>query len=108
MIFRTVNFTLRGIDEEQYLRHAQTVADGFNEWEGLIAKLWLHDPRRGTFGGAYLFADQGGADASRATDLFGRMQNNPAFADLSVDEYEVIDSLSAMTGGAVLTNARRQ
>jgi hypothetical protein len=108
MILRTVNFTLCGIDEEQYLRHAGAIADGFNRWEGLIAKLWLSDPQSGTFGGAYLFADQASADASRATDLFRKMQNNPSFADLSVREYEVIESLTAITGGPALTDARRQ
>jgi hypothetical protein len=103
MILRIVNFTLCGIDDEQYQRHAATVADGFNHWEGLVAKLWLHDPQTSTYGGAYLFADQAAADASRATDLFRNMAANPAFTDLSVREYEVIDQLTAITGGAALT-----
>ena len=102
MILRIVNFTLSGIDDEQFQRHAATVADGFNQWEGLTAKLWLHDPHTGTYGGAYLFADQAAADASRATDLFRGMEANPAFADLTVREYEVIDHLTAITGGATL------
>jgi hypothetical protein len=101
MILRMINFTLRGIDDEQYRRHAATVAHGFNQWEGLIAKLWLHDPLTGTYGGAYLFADEAAADASRATDLFRNMEANPAFADLAVREYEVIDQLTAITGGAL-------
>ena len=103
MILRIVNFTLCGIDDEQYQRHAATVADGFNHWEGLVAKLWLHDPHTGTYGGAYLFADQAAADASRVTDLFRKMEANPAFADLSVHEYGVIEQLTAITGGAALT-----
>jgi hypothetical protein len=102
MILRIVNFTLNGIDDEQYRRHAATVADGFNEWEGLTAKLWLHDPQTGSYGGAYLFADRAAADASRAADLFRSMESNPAFADLSVREYEVIDDLTAITGGAAV------
>jgi hypothetical protein len=99
MILRIVNFTLDGIDDEQYRRHAATVADGFNEWTGLTAKLWLHNPDTGTYGGAYLFTDQAAADASRATDLFRDMERNPAFADLSVREFGVIDDLTAITGG---------
>ena len=58
MILRIVNFTLSGIDDEQYRRHAATVADGFNQWKGLTAKIWLNDPDTGTYGGAYLFVDQ--------------------------------------------------
>lgn len=103
MILRIVNFTLCGIDAEQYRRHATTVADGFNQWEGLTAKLWLHDPHTGSYGGAYLFADHAAADASRATDLFRNMERNPAFAELSVRDYEVIEQLTAITGGAALT-----
>jgi hypothetical protein len=103
MILRIVTFTLDGIDDEQYRQHAATVAQGFTEWAGLTAKLWLHDPESGTYGGAYLFADRASADASRATDLFRNMQNSPSFADLSVREYEVIDDLTAITGGTALT-----
>ena len=102
MILRIVNFTLCGIDDEQYRRHAAAVAKGFNQWEGLTAKLWLHDPRTATYGGAYLFADQAAADASRITDLFRNMEGNPAFADLSVQEYAVIEHLTAITRGAAL------
>lgn len=102
MIVRIVNFTLCGINEEQYQHHAATIADGFNQWEGLVAKLWLRDPKTDTYGGAYLFADQAAADASRDTVLFRNMESNPFFADLSVREYEVIDHLTAITGGALL------
>jgi hypothetical protein len=102
MILRIVTFTLDGIDDDQYRRHAATIADGFNTWEGLTAKIWLHDPETGTHGGAYLFVDRAAADASRATDLFRNMESNPAFADLSVQEYDVVGDLTAITGGAAL------
>jgi hypothetical protein len=107
MILRIVNFTLNGIDDEQYRRHAESVADTFNQWEGLTAKLWLHDPDTCTYGGAYLFVDQAAADASRATDLFRKMEANPAFADLWVQEYGVIEHLTAITGGPVASPAER-
>jgi hypothetical protein len=105
MILRIVNFTLIGIDDEHYRRHAGTIADAFNQWDGLYTKLWLHDPNTSTYGGAYLFTDQAAADASRATDLFRNMERNPAFGDLTVHEYDVIDDLTAITGGAALTHA---
>lgn len=76
MIVRVVNFRLNGIDDEQYRHHAATVADGFNQWERLTAKLWVHDPDTRTYGGVYLFADQAAVDASRATVLFRNMAAN--------------------------------
>jgi hypothetical protein len=101
MIVRIVTFALSGIDHDQYHQHASTVAEGFNRWPGLVAKLWLHDPTDGRYGGAYLFTDQAAADLSRATDLFTGMMRNAAFADLTVDEYHVLDELTAVTGGIV-------
>jgi hypothetical protein len=102
MILRIVNFQLAGIDGEQYRRHAAGVAAAFKEWEGLVAKLWLHEPSTGTYGGAYLFTDQAAADASRATAPFRSMQGNPAFTGLTVHEFEVMEDLTAITGAAVL------
>ena len=102
MILRIVNFKLQDIDDEQYRHHAAAVAADFNQWAGLTAKIWLHDARTGTYGGAYLFSDQEAADASRATDLFRGMESNPAFTDVSVQEYGVIEDLTAITGSLVL------
>jgi hypothetical protein len=104
MILRIVTFKLQGIDDEQYRRHAAAVAADFNDWVGLTAKVWLHDARTGTYGGAYLFSDQEAADASRATDLFRGMESNPAFTDLSVQEYGVIEDLTAITGSLLLSS----
>ena len=101
MIIRIVTFTLSGIDDDQYRHHAETVVEGFNRWPGLVAKLWLHDPTDGRYGGAYLFTDQAAADLSRATDLFVGMSRNAAFTDLTVNEYQVVDELTAVTGGVV-------
>ncbi len=103
MILRIVNFTLSGIDDEQYRHHAATVADGFNQWEGLTAKLWLHDPHTGTYGGAYLFADQAAADASRATDLFRNMEAQPGLRRPVCPRVRGDRDLTAITGGAALT-----
>jgi hypothetical protein len=102
MIIRIVTFDLAGIDRVQYHHHATSVAMGFLEWPGLLAKIWLEDPATGTFGGIYLFEDQAAADASRASELFARMTSNPRFADLAVREFAVIDDLSAVTAGALV------
>jgi hypothetical protein len=58
---------------------------------GTDRQLWLHDPDTCTYGGVYLFADRAAADASRATDLFRKMEANPAFAERWVQEYGVIE-----------------
>jgi hypothetical protein len=87
-----------GIDEDQYHRHAVNVADTFNRWPGLQAKLWVADPA----GGVYLFDGQQAADASRSTPGFKAMLDNPTFKDLSVREYSVLEQPTAITAFRLL------
>jgi hypothetical protein len=55
------------------------------------------DTASGTYGGVYLFATRGDADRSRDTDLFREMTTNPAFNDLKVREYDLLDAPTAVT-----------
>ena len=102
MIIRIITFRLDGIDEDQYQDHAVRVADTFNRWTGLRAKLWLADRASGVYGGVYLFDTQGAADQSRSTAGFQAMLGNPAFADLSVREFDVLDQPTAITAAGLL------
>ncbi|MBI5089098.1 MAG: YdhR family protein [Actinobacteria bacterium] len=103
MFVRIVTFSLDGIDAEQYLRHAESVAEGFNRWDGLLGKVWLADPT-GTRGGIYLFTDRAAADASRTTPLFRSMADSPAFDELTIEEFEVIAPLTAITAGSLFAS----
>src|SRR5689334_13111711 len=96
MRIRIVTFTL-GIPAENYLRHATDIARAFRSWPGLLGKWWLGDPPSGTYGGVYLFATRMDADASRDTDLFREMKSGPAFKDLTVREYDVLDAPTTIT-----------
>jgi hypothetical protein len=49
------------------------------------------------YGGVYLFTGREAADRSRDTDLFRGMFKNPAFTDVTVHEYDVVDAPSAIT-----------
>ena len=102
MIIRIVTFRLDGIDEDEYQHHAVSIADTFNRWTGLRAKLWLADRASGVHGGVYLFDSQRAADQSRSTPGFKAMLENPAFADLSVREYEVLEQPTAITAASLL------
>ncbi len=102
MIIRIVTFRLDGIDEDQYQHHAVNIADTFNRWTGLQAKLWLADRPSGVYGGVYLFDSKQAADESRSTPGFKAMLENPAFADLSVREYDVLEQLTAITASNLL------
>jgi Putative mono-oxygenase ydhR len=102
MRIRIITFTLEG-PAEDYVRHTMDIAPAFRSWPGLLAKWWLGDAASGTYGGVYLFATQGDADRSRDTDLFRGMSTNPAFHDLTVREYGLLDAPTAITAGRALS-----
>jgi hypothetical protein len=96
MRIRIVTFTL-DIPPDGYVRRATEIAPAFRSWPGLLAKWWLGDAASGTYGGVYLFATQADADRSRDTGLFQAMFTNPAFKDLTVREYDLLDAPTAIT-----------
>ena len=97
MYARIVTFRLDGLTPADYGNHAAAVAPAFTTWPGFLAKVWLADDDAGTYGGIYLFADRASADRTRDTDLYRSMATNPAFADLSVREFDVLDEPTAVT-----------
>ena len=105
MYARIVTFRLDGVANAAYQDHVDAVAPAFTAWPGLLAKVWIADSAAGTQGGIYLFADRESADRSRDTDVFRSMAANPAFADLSVREFDVLDGPTAITAPAFAPHA---
>jgi hypothetical protein len=105
MYARIVTFRLDGPTPAEYRSHAAGVAPAFATWPGLLAKVWIADDEAGIYGGIYLFADRASAERTRDTDLFRSMATNPAFADLSVREFDVLDEPTAITAPAFAAHA---
>ena len=105
MYARIVTFRLDGIAAADYQDHVAAIAPAFTAWPGLLAKVWIADDAAGTYGGIYLFTDRGSADRTRDTDLFRSMAANPAFADLDVREFEVLDEPTTITAPALGAHA---
>jgi hypothetical protein len=102
MYVRIVTFQLDDGAAAEYEDHAAAIAPAFpSSYPGLLAKVWLADEEAGTYGGVYLFADRESADRSRNTDLFRSMVANPAFAELSVREFDVLDEPTAITASTL-------
>ena len=100
MYARIITFRLDDLTAAEYQDHAAAVAPAFSTWPGLLAKVWIADDDARTYGGIYLFADRESADRTRDTDLYRSMAANPAFADLSVREFDVLDKPTAITASA--------
>ena len=97
MSIRTVTFSLADLPVADYRQHAAAVAAAFTAWPGLLGKIWLADERRNRFGGVYIFASKDDADRSRTTALFEGLIGNPAFPDLTIDEYDTLPEPTATT-----------
>jgi hypothetical protein len=96
MRIRIVTFAL-AVPVDDYVRTATEIAPAFVAWPGLLAKWWLGDAASGTYGGIYLFASREAADRSRDTEVFRGMFVNPAFTDVTVREYDILDAPTART-----------
>ena len=82
------------------------VAVSFNDWPGLLAKIRIGDAAAHRDDGIYLFADAISAERSRSTPQFTGLAADPAIADLSVGEFDVLEDLSARTAGELLVQLR--
>jgi Putative mono-oxygenase ydhR len=102
---RIVTFRLQDMTADQYEHHAVHIAGAFTAWPGLRAKFWLADRPQRVFGGVYLFDSAGAAERSRSTPLFAGMADNPAFADLSVREFDTLAAPTSITAGEFPTAA---
>jgi hypothetical protein len=96
---RIVTFRLDGPGHDEYEAHAVAIAESFNEWPGLLAKVWLADETSRCYGGVYLFASKEAADASRAEPQFLSLQALPVYTDLRVEEFDVLDAPTELTAG---------
>jgi hypothetical protein len=101
MYARIITFHLDGPAAAGYHDHVAAVAPAFTAWPGLVAKVWIADEATATYGGIYLFSDLPAAERSRETDLFRSMATNPAFRDLAIREFDVLDEPTAITAAAL-------
>jgi len=101
-----VTFALAGISDADLRARAEAVAPHFAALPGLRSKVWLADPGSGTYGGVYLWDDRAAADAYAGGELFaGAVARNPAFADVTVRGFEVLEGPSRITGAERLSAA---
>ena len=105
MYIRIVTFGLAGPTDEQYRSIATSIADSFNDWPGLLAKVWIGDAASNRYGGIYLFQSATAAQASRSAPQFVAMAADPAFANLTIEEFDVLDEPSRTTAPQILALA---
>ncbi len=95
MYVQVVTYGLAGIHESEYLDVANDVAPRFAGMSGLLSKLWLGNTEEGRYGAVYFWEDRESMERFLRSDLFEAF--NPEFADVSVEDFDVLENLTAVT-----------
>lgn len=95
MYVQVITFSLDGISEDDYIDVANGLAPRIADLPGLQAKLWLENEGANRYGGIYFWDDVESMERFNRSDLFeGRV---PEFTDLVIEEFGVLENLTAMT-----------
>ena len=94
-----INFNLSGISRSEYEAAAAEAAQPISEMPGLISKRWLANEETNTYGGVYFWETKQHMQDWMDSQIFKDIGANPAFANAKVTDFEMIESLSAVTRG---------
>ena len=94
-----VNFNIDGMTEEEFEHGCEELAPVFAAVPGLVSKVWLADRAEGIFGGVYTFESEKAIDDYVQSDLFAKVGATPAFVNMSVRRFGVLDGPTRVTRG---------
>ncbi|MGH9280407.1 MAG: YdhR family protein, partial [Acidimicrobiales bacterium] len=95
MYVQVITFNLDGINEDAYLDVAHQLAPRTADRPGLLAKIWLENEGGNRYGGIYFWVDLESMERFVNSDLFEG--NAPEFTNISVEEFGILDNLTALT-----------
>ena len=72
-----LNFNLKGINHDDFIEIADTMAPVFAEVPGLLSKIWLADQESNTYGGVYTWKDRQAMETFSESSLFNDVASNP-------------------------------
>lgn len=93
-----VNFNLKDLPRPDYEAVCGEVAEHFAAIPGLISKHWLANEETNTYGGVYLWRDREAMLDYKGSETFKSIQSNPAFANVTATDFEVLAGPSKVTG----------
>ena len=95
-----INFNLNGITRAQYEGVCGEVAADFAAVPGLVSKKWLANEETNTYGGVYLWKDKQAMLDYQQSELYNSLGSNPAFANITATDFEMLAGPSKVTGVA--------
>jgi len=97
-----INFKYH-VSRAEYETAVAPVAEPIAAAPGLLWKVWILNEAEQEGGGIYLFADSHSLDAYLNSDIVAAIVSNPILRDFSVKQFEVMEGVTAVTRGPVLT-----
>ena len=94
-----VNFRLKGVDESQYAKLCDDIAPAFAAVPGLVSKIWLKNSERGVYGGVYVWENREAFERYTASDLFKTVASHPNLADISAQDFGILEAPTRVTNG---------
>jgi heme-degrading monooxygenase HmoA len=94
---QVITFALSDITEEQYREAVGADAQTFATMPGLLAKVWLRDAEKNTYGGLYLWADQEAYERYIKGEVFSAIKANPHLENVESRDFGVFEDLSSLT-----------
>src|SRR5687768_9002038 len=85
------------ISWSEYERLCQNIAEYIAAIPGLVWKVWVGSKARQEAGGVYLFQSRESMDAFLGSPFISQLESNPAFEDVQIKTFEVMEGLSAVT-----------
>ena len=95
-----INYTFKG-SRADFEREFGPVAGEIARVPGLRWKIWLINEAESLGGGSYLFDDERSLRAYLNGPVVAALKSHPAFGDLSVQEFAVLEGPTAATRGPI-------
>ncbi len=99
MHIQIINFNLEGITRTEYEAVWDELAGAFAALPGLISKHWLADEQNNTYGGVYIWETRDAYQDFVNSELFAGVGANPALANITSKDFDVIEGPTRVTRG---------
>lgn len=99
MHIQIVTFRLQGLSEADYVASCDELAPTFAGIPGLLSKVWLRDPRTGTYGGVKAWTDRAAMDSYLGGEIWRSLVADPHLVEASSRDFEILENPTRVTRG---------
>ena len=101
MHVQVVTYRLDEISDSEFNEANREFADAMAVVPGLLAKIWLKDPDRNTYGGVYLWEDRQACRNFLDSELWAEVEKDESVMDLASHDFAVNEEMTKVTQPAL-------